>query len=197
MLKMEEERRIRWEITHCTKCDLHRYRTHAVPGEGPLSARIFLIGEGPGREEDQLGRPFVGRAGSVLNNLLESIGLERGQVFITSVVKCRPPGNRAPTRKESRTCRQYLKRQIALINPLVLVPMGQWAAWDLFELYGMEDRSIGEVHGKLFPINLNGKERIIHPTYHPAVVTHNPNMRTPLERDFQSLGNLIRQYDSD
>jgi uracil-DNA glycosylase family 4 len=197
MLMGEKERKLRWEITHCTKCGLYRSRTHAVPGEGASDARVFLIGEGPGREEDQQGRPFVGRAGKVLNGLLEEIGLERRRVFITSVVKCHPPGNRAPTREESRTCRQYLERQIAFIDPKVLVPMGQWAAWDLFELFGMKVLPIGEVHGKTFSVVAYGKERIIHPTYHPAVITHNPYMREPLEHDFHSLAELIRQKDSE
>jgi uracil-DNA glycosylase family 4 len=188
----EELKGLRREITQCTKCDLHRFRTHAVPGEGPLNARVFLIGEGPGREEDEKGLPFVGRAGIVLNRLLDSIGLDRKEVFITSVVKCHPPHNRAPTRKESRTCRQYLERQLALIDPEVIVPMGRWAAWDLFELFGMADRPIGEIHGKSFTALIQGKERIVHPTYHPAVVTHNPNMREPLEQDFQALGEAIR-----
>ncbi|MDD1679576.1 MAG: uracil-DNA glycosylase [Methanomicrobiales archaeon] len=191
----EQERHLRWEITHCTKCDLHRSRTHAVPGEGPPDARVFLIGEGPGREEDQKGLPFVGRAGSVLDGLLESICLDRKQVFITSVVKCHPPGNRAPTREESRTCRQYLGRQLALIDPEVLVPMGHWATWDLFELFGTADRPIGEVHGKTLAITIDGEERIVHPTYHPAVITHNPNMRRSLEQDFLMLGEVIRDLE--
>jgi uracil-DNA glycosylase family 4 len=187
----EEEGRLRLEITHCTKCDLHRSRTHAVPGEGPLDACVFLIGEGPGREEDRQGLPFVGRAGTVLDSLLESIGLEREEVFITSVVKCRPPDNRPPTRDESRTCRPYLERQLALIDPKVIVPMGRWAAWDLFELFGLQDRPIAEMHGRTLLVTVNNKERIIHPTYHPAVVTHNPNMRKPLEQDFHALEEVI------
>jgi uracil-DNA glycosylase family 4 len=187
----EELNQLHGEITHCSRCDLHLSRIHAVPGEGPSRARVFLIGEGPGREEDRQGLPFVGRAGTVLDGLLKSIGLTRDEVFITSVVKCHPPGNRAPTREESRICRQYLKRQIALIDPEVMVPMGQWATWDLFELFGMEDRPIGEVHGKILSVITDGKEQIIHPTYHPAVITHNPNMREPLEQDFQALAEVL------
>lgn len=187
----EEERRLHREITHCTKCDLHRSRTHAVPGEGPLDARIFLIGEGPGREEDRQGRPFVGRAGSVLDGLLQSIGLDRERVFITSVVKCHPPENRAPTREESRICRPYLERQLALIDPEVIVPMGHWATWDLFELLGVEIRPIGEVHGKKTIVEFRDRKRILHPTYHPAVVTHNPNMRGRLRKDFRALSRVI------
>lgn len=183
----DEVKRLRWEITHCTKCNLHKCRTHAVPGEGPLNAQVVFVGEGPGREEDQQGLPFVGRAGTVLNGLLESVGLRREEVFITSVVKCRPPANRAPKRVESRICRQYLERQIALIDPEVLVPMGYWAVWDLCELFRLGDRPIGDAHGKTISIIVDGNKRIMQPTYHPAVVTHNPNMRIPLEKDFQSL----------
>jgi uracil-DNA glycosylase family 4 len=191
----EVEQQLRREITRCTRCDLHLSRTHAVPGEGPLRARVFLIGEGPGREEDRRGLPFVGRAGTVLDGLLASIGLRRQEVFITSVVKCRPPDNRAPTREESRTCRSYLVRQLALVDPEVIVPMGQWAVWDLLELLEMEDRPIREVHGKTLSVTRDGKKRIIHPTYHPAVVTHNPKMRKPLEQDFQSLGETLPPKD--
>jgi uracil-DNA glycosylase family 4 len=193
MVHTEELKRLRWEITHCTRCDLYLSRTHAVPGEGSPRARVFLIGEGPGREEDRQALPFVGRAGTVLNGLLDLVGLTREEVYITSVVKCRPPGNRAPTREESRICRQYLERQIALIDPEVMVPMGRWASWDLFELFGMEDQPIGEVHGKTLPVITDEKERIIHPTYHPAVVTHNPHMRTPLEQDFHALAEVVRR----
>ncbi len=189
----KKEERLRWEIAHCTKCDLHLSRTHAVPGEGPLDARVFLIGEGPGREEDRRGLPFVGKAGRVLDALLDSIGMDRKTVFITSVVKCHPPGNRAPTRDESRICRPYLIRQLELRNPIILVPMGRWASWDVFELFDMEDGPVGDVHGKPFSVLSDDTERIIHPTYHPAVVTHNPKMRTALEQDFRSLEEMIQK----
>jgi DNA polymerase len=192
----KKEEHLRWEITHCTKCDLHLSRTHAVPGEGPLHARVFLIGEGPGREEDRRGLPFVGKAGRVLDVLLDTIGLDRKTVFITSVVKCHPPGNRAPTREESRICRPYLMRQLALRNPTIVVPMGRWASWDVFEIFDMEDRPVGDVHGTPFRIVRDGTERFIHPTYHPAVVTHNPKMRSALEQDFRSLEKTIKRMDT-
>jgi DNA polymerase len=105
------------EIVGCTKCELHKSRKNAVPGEGPADAKIMFVGEGPGQNEDELGRPFVGAAGRLLTELLESIGLSRSEVFITNIVKCRPPGNRAPRKPEIEACNPYLMSQIRLIKP--------------------------------------------------------------------------------
>jgi uracil-DNA glycosylase family 4 len=120
----------------CLLCDLSISRTHAVPGEGSPKSRIFLIGEAPGREEDRLGRPFVGRAGQILDRLLLSIKLDRADTYITSVVKCRPPNNREPTMKEELICNRYLARQLELIDPDVIVPMGRHAISCLFDMFG-------------------------------------------------------------
>src|SRR5205807_880478 len=112
------------EILECTKCELHKSRTNAVPGEGPYDAKIMFVGEGPGQNEDEQGRPFVGAAGKFLTELLESIGLKRSDVFITNIVKCRPPNNRAPRKSEIETCNPYLQSQIRLINPRILCALG-------------------------------------------------------------------------
>src|SRR5213593_2187552 len=113
------------EIMGCTKCELHKNRKKAVPGEGPIDAKIMFVGEGPGLNEDEQGRPFVGAAGKLLTELLGSIGLSRSNVFITNIVKCRPPNNRPPRKTEIETCVSlYLQPQIRIINPRVIVPLG-------------------------------------------------------------------------
>ncbi|MDD1675888.1 MAG: uracil-DNA glycosylase [Methanomicrobiales archaeon] len=175
----------------CLLCDLSSSRTNAVPGEGDPNARIFLIGEAPGSEEDRLGRPFVGRAGQILNGLLTSIGLDRRQTFVTGVVKCRPPHNRDPREKEKLVCNRYLRRQLELIDPCLIVPMGRHAASCIFQMYGLETAEIGMIHGKTFVVETTGGRKMIVPTYHPAVITHNPRMRRDLENDFQALRIVI------
>src|ERR1041385_6914386 len=125
--KHDSLEKIEAEVRGCPLCKLSRTRKNAVPGEGQLSAKIMFIGEAPGRSEDEKGRPFVGTAGKILDNLLEKTGIERSQVFITNVVKCRPPNNRVPDDDEVVACRPYLERQIALIRPKVICILGRTA----------------------------------------------------------------------
>jgi DNA polymerase len=183
------------EISCCHLCDLAASRTLAVPGEGPVPSRLLLLGEGPGRKEDETGRPFVGRAGTILTGLLLSAGLTREAVFITSIVKCRPPANRAPKEREIEACLPYLKRQIALLSPRFIVPMGNTAAKALFRVYGLHYPSLAGVRGKVFQVrdpDLGRDIRIV-PVYHPAVVTHNPPSRGALEADFGRLEKFLRE----
>jgi DNA polymerase len=131
------------QIKVCTKCELHESRTHAVPGEGPTHAEIMLIGEGPGAKEDEKGRPFVGASGKFLDQLLEQAGVTRADVFITNVVKCRPPGNRDPLPDEVEICTSnYLQHQIQLINPSIIVTMGRFSM-GLFLKGARSHRSMG------------------------------------------------------
>lgn len=175
------------EIISCARCRLAASRQHAVPGEGPEMATVLLIGEAPGREEDRAGRPFVGRAGAILTSLLSIAGLGRDGVYITSVIKCRPPDNRMPKRDEITTCCPYLERQIALIKPQVIVPMGRVATIAVSIVLGVDIKPIGNAHGKAVTATVPWGEVIVLPTYHPAAMTHNPRMREPLERDFAAL----------
>lgn len=184
----EKMREIDKEIISCTNCPLHLSRNNAVPGEGPAPARLMLIGEGPGKREDELGKPFVGRAGSILDELLASVGIERKEVFITSVVKCRPPGNRDPTGDEISACMPYLLRQIRLVSPAVIVPMGRFATASLFSHFDLKFESLGKVRRKT--VLLPGGT-IVFPVYHPAVITHNPAKKEELEEDFTELRKLI------
>jgi len=165
-------------IASCTDCDLCRTRTHAVPGDGPPDADILFVGEGPGFYEDQQARPFVGPAGRFLDELIASIGLRRDQVFITNVVKCRPPNNRDPLPGEIDACRKHLQRQIELIQPKVVVSLGRYSlAW-----FSPRD-AISKVHGQA-----KVKDGVYFiPMYHPAAALHAGNMRKVIEEDFRKI----------
>lgn len=171
------------EISSCTKCDLHKSRKHAVPGEGPLDATVMFVGEGPGQNEDEQGRPFVGAAGKLLTELLESIGLTRSSVFITNIVKCRPPGNRAPRKSEIETCNPYLTAQMNLIKPKIICALGTPAITTLLG----EEYTATKSHGK--PVQR--AERIILPMYHPAAALYDANLKYVLLSDFKILKNLM------
>lgn len=186
-MRREELELLHRTIQECRKCPLHLSRRHAVPGEGPCDAEIILIGEAPGAREDGTGRPFAGRAGRVLESLLAGAGITRDRVFITSILKCRPPANREPKYNEVTVCLPYLWRQMNIIRPVLVFPMGRHALAHTFPLFGMETRKIGEVHGSIFECSAPwGGVRVI-PAYHPAAATHNPRMREVLESDFSLL----------
>lgn len=170
------------EVRACTKCPLHRSRTHAVPGDGSPQAQIMFIGEGPGFHEDQSGLPFVGAAGNFLNELLTSIGLKREDVFITNVIKCRPPGNRDPLPEEIEACRGYLDRQIELINPKVIVTLGRYSMARWFPA-----ARISHIHGK--PRQFG--RRLVVPFYHPAAALHQPSLHRTVVEDFVKLPEFV------
>lgn len=170
------------EIRRCTRCPLHVGRTRAVPGAGPVDALVMFIGEAPGFHEDQQGLPFVGAAGRFLDELLEGIDIERDQVFITNVIKCRPPANRDPDPDEVETCKPYLDRQIEIIQPEVIVTLGRHSMARAFP-----DEKISVVHGQ--PRNVEG--RVYFPMYHPAAALHQPSLRSVVEADFRRLKDLL------
>ncbi|MDD5370220.1 MAG: uracil-DNA glycosylase [Anaerolineaceae bacterium] len=173
------------QVAVCTKCSLYHSRKKAVPGEGPADSEILFIGEGPGFYENEQGRPFVGAAGQFLEELLGSIGLKRNDVFITNVVKCRPPGNRDPEPGEIETCTgNYLNRQIEAINPKMIVTLGRFSM-GLF-LPGVK---ISSVHGR--PFKQSG--RVIVPMFHPAAALHQPSLRDSVIADFKKLPGFIAQ----
>ncbi|ABM79966.1 type-4 uracil-DNA glycosylase [Hyperthermus butylicus] len=181
----EEYRRLVEEIMNCTKCRLHQYRRNPVPGEGPLNAKVMVIGEAPGRNEDLQGRPFVGAAGQLLNKLLELAGLKREQVYITNIVKCRPPGNRDPQEDEVKACLPYLLHQIRLVKPKLIIAVGRHSARTLLELAGLQWRSMSEQHGKTYHGEIGGVKLMITVTYHPAAALYKPPLRQKLEDDFR------------
>ncbi|MEA2035082.1 MAG: type-4 uracil-DNA glycosylase [Euryarchaeota archaeon] len=187
-MNTEHERTVIDEtVRRCTRCPLAETRTNAVPGEGPVPAHILFIGEAPGRNEDTKGTPFVGRAGSILDDLLEGIGVARDDVFITNIVKCRPPKNRDPNLEEIEACRPYLDRQLSLIRPEVIVPLGRFAMRWVLESYGIAPAPISEVHGKVFRIQMIKGERVIIPVYHPAATIYRPALREVLAADFRTI----------
>jgi DNA polymerase len=161
---------------------LHHSRKKAVPGEGPANSTIMFIGEGPGFHENEQGRPFVGAAGNFLVELLQSIGMQREQVFIGNVVKCRPPNNRDPLPEELTACSEYLERQIQAINPRVIVTLGRYSMARFFPT-----ARISDVHGQSFII----KGRLIVPMYHPAAALHQPSLKAVVEQDFARLPAII------
>ena len=172
------------EVHDCTLCTLSQKRTRTVPGEGNLAADIVFIGEGPGFHEDQQGRPFVGPAGRLLEELLASIGLKREDVYITNMVKCRPPNNRDPLQGEIEACRPYLNRQLEMIRPKVVVTLGRYSFSKFFP-----GEQIGKARG--VPRRWNGLT--VYPTYHPAAALRNGSLRSTLEQDFSRLPSVLEQ----
>jgi len=182
---------IKNEISNCRKCSLWKTRTNTVPGNGNLDADILFIGEAPGRNEDLKGKPFVGKAGKVFDELLESINLSRDDVFIANILKCRPPNNRNPLEGEIKACTSYLNRQIDVIKPKIIVPMGSFASNYILEKYGLNKDKISKIHGTKFEINTLSGKVIIIPIFHPAVVTYNINKIEDMKKDFKEISKYI------
>lgn len=175
------------EIRVCTRCELHRTRTNSVPGEGPADARIMFIGEAPGWNEDQQGRPFVGAAGKFLEELLAAAGLKRSDVFITNVVKSRPPGNRDPLPDEIAACAPFLQRQIDAIDPDVIVTLGRFSMAKWFP-----GERISKIHGQP---KKDGK-RLIVPMYHPAAALHQQALKATILEDFAKLPRILAEAEA-
>ena len=171
------------QIHACTRCRLHSGRTHAVPGEGPTNARLVVVGEGPGANEDAQGRPFVGRAGDLLNEILAAIDCPRETVYIANVVKCRPPENRKPQGDEMEACLPYLHRQLALIRPKVIIAMGATAAEALLQTRTGLGHLRNQVH------SYRGIPLVV--TYHPAALLRNPNWKRPTWDDVRIARQLL------
>ncbi len=180
----DELKQIAKEISGCIQCALQYSRKLAVPGEGPARAEIVFIGEGPGFYENEQGRPFVGAAGKFLDELLTNVNMKRSDVFITNVVKCRPPGNRDPLPEELSSCCGYLERQIQTINSKVIVTLGRYSMAHFFPF-----AKISSVHGQV----MRSKGRLVIAMYHPAAALHQQSLRATIEKDFSRLPELIAQ----
>lgn len=174
------------EVQGCTACELHKGRTRAVPGEGPVDAEIMLIGEAPGFNEDQQGRPFVGAAGKLLEELLAEIGLTRDDVWIGNVVKCRPPQNRDPRPEEIAACAGYLERQIELLQPKLIGTLGRYSMEKFFP-----GARITKVHGQA---KRDGR-RVLIPLFHPAYVLRNQSALPEAKRDMQKIPRLLARLE--
>jgi uracil-DNA glycosylase len=172
------------EIVSCRSCKLAESRIKVVPGEGPENASLFFIGEAPGWNEDQQGRPFVGQAGAYLEHLLALIKMNRNQVYIANVIKCRPPQNRDPLPSEIMACQKWLDQQVQIINPKMIVTLGRYSLARYFP-----KESIGKVHGKAQ--KQNGV--IYYPMYHPAAALHQNSLRNSIEADMLKIPNILLQ----
>lgn len=196
MKKSEGEeglKRIKEEVLNCKKCSLWQERVrdkfYPVIGEGSHQAEIMFVGEAPGLNEARTGRPFCGAAGKILDELLDSAGIKREEVYVSNTLKCRPPGNRNPRPEEVEACAPYLDKQIEIIKPKVICSLGNYSTKYIFEKYGLEERieGISKIHGQVFETR-TPRERIkIIPLYHPAVATYNANMKETLKEDFKIL----------
>jgi len=187
--KIEEKlKKIKDEVLACKKCPLYKTRTYPVIGQGNHQAKIMFIGEAPGFSEDKTGRPFCGQAGKILDELLESVGIKREEVYICNILKCRPPGNRNPQSQEIEACTSYLERQIEIIKPKVICTLGNYSTGFIMKKYGLEGeiQGISKIHGKVFATD----DLKIIPLYHPAVATYNSNMIEVLKKDFKILRNI-------
>jgi DNA polymerase len=168
----------------CTKCKLAETRTQVVFGDGSTSAKLMFVGEGPGADEDRQGLPFVGKAGELLNRMITAMGLSRSEVYIANVVKCRPPGNRNPEPDEVASCTPYLKQQIDFIRPQIIVALGTFAAQTLLQT----TQSISKIRGDFVPLKLiEGMEVQVMPTFHPAFLLRNAEMKKPVWEDLQKV----------
>ncbi len=175
---------IRKEVAACEACLLHFSRDKAVPGEGPPDAQIMFIGEGPGFHENQQGKPFVGAAGKFFEELLKNTSLTRADVFVTNIVKCRPPGNRDPESEEVLACSKYLDLQIKLINPAVIVTLGRFSMAKFFK-----NAKISQIHGKATQVD----GRLVIAMYHPAAALHQQSLRSTVLEDFALLPKFIHK----
>ena len=180
--KLTQLETVEGQILKCTTCKLCETRTHAVPGEGPLNPDLMFIGEAPGFHEDKHGRPFIGAAGQLLEHLMASVGLSREEVYITNIVKCRPPNNRDPNSIEIHSCNPYLEQQIEITQPAIIVTLGRFSFNHFFP-----SETISKSHGQI----LAWKTRSIYPMYHPAAALHQPKMRIYLEEDISKLPDLL------
>jgi len=180
------------EIIICRKCKLHKTRKNAVPGEGKIDNRIMFIGEAPGYWEDMKGKPFVGEAGKFLDILLEEANLLRDSVFITNIVKCRPPNNREPSTEEITKCSPYLDRQIQVIKPKIIVTLGNHSTAYIFDKVGLPFDGITQVHGKFFETSVSKIRTIIFTTFHPASSLYNPQYKNLLLKDFRVLKSYLQ-----
>jgi DNA polymerase len=172
------------EVSACTSCTLHKTRKKAVAGEGPANAEILFIGEGPGFHENEQGRPFVGAAGKFLDQLLMQAGVTRGDVFITDVVKCRPPENRDPQADALEACDKYLERQIKAVNPSIIVTLGRFSMGKF-----MKGAKISQVHGKMREVG----GRYVIAMFHPAAALHQAALKPSILADFSKLPELLKQ----
>lgn len=190
--KSQKLKRLKDQVVNCKRCSLYKTRNLPVIGQGDHNADILFVGEAPGKNENETGIPFCGRAGKILDELLKSVDLNRENVYICNILKCRPPKNRDPKSKEIKKCTPYLEKQIKIIKPKVICSLGRFAMTFLMNKYSLKDevKSISKDHGNKYEIKVFSKKTVFIPMYHPAVATYNPNMKDVLKKDFK----LLKKY---
>lgn len=179
------------EIRRCTRCPLHKSRRNPVPGEGNKNSSVMFVGEAPGATEDEMGRPFVGAAGKLLTMVMESYGMKREDVYITNVVKCRPPGNREPKDEEINACSIFLKSQMLLLKPRIIVTLGNVAGKTIFSMANREWGGVMKMRGKKYTLQILGMQLYVIPTIHPAAALYNPQLRSLFENDIKLIKSVI------
>lgn len=182
--------RIKEAVASCNRCGLCQGRRKTVPGEGPDTAKVMIIGEAPGMTEDALGRPFVGPSGRLLDRLLKEIGLERSKVFITNVVKCRPPDNRNPEQAEIDACQRFLLAQLKLLRPEVVITLGTFATQALLAT----ETPISQIRGSVqdYTVEFSDKPIQVIPTFHPAYVLRNMSKLSLMQDDFKTVNQTLQ-----
>jgi len=193
MSKEELMEEVATEVMACQKCPLWTKRKKPVPGEGDINADVMFVGEAPGYWEDIKGKPFVGSAGEIFDEMLSKIGLSRNEVYIANILKCRPPENRDPSASEIEACVPYLDQQIRIIKPKIIVTLGRHSTSYIFSKGGLEVAGITKLHGRKYEVELLGFKILLLPMYHPAAVLYNPKYRSALERDFQLLSRELER----
>lgn len=173
----------------CTKCALAQTRKHVVFGEGSFRAKVMFVGEGPGATEDETGRPFVGPAGQLLDRMLSAIDLQRQEVYIANIVKCRPPGNADPRPEYAEQCIGYLREQVRFIHPKVIVLLGRIAVQNLLKIQS----GIGRIHGQIY----ERKGFYFVPTYHPSALLRNPELKRAAWEDFKVIRRLLEETNAE
>jgi len=195
MSKQDHLKTIEAEVKACRKCGLWKTRKNAVAGEGNPHAAVMFIGEAPGYWEDVKGRPFVGAAGKLLDEMLLGIGLSRGEVYIGNILKCRPPENRDPFPVEVEACTPFLDRQIQIIEPRLIVPLGRHSTSYILSKAGFKDaEGITELRGKVYRADVLGLRVSVIPMYHPAAALYSAKYRGGLEGDFRLLGLELEKH---
>ncbi|MEM4509469.1 MAG: uracil-DNA glycosylase [Pyrobaculum sp.] len=178
-------------VKNCRKCPLYIHRRNVVPGEGAAGVRLMFVGEAPGVSEDEQGRPFVGAAGRLLTNTLAQFSISRADVYITNVVKCRPPGNRTPKREEIEACLPYLLKEIAIVKPSRIIALGLTSGKTLLKLIGKKVTRLEDIRGMCHSGTLLGNRVEICVTYHPAAVLRDPSLSEKFREDLSKFTSVI------
>jgi len=183
-------------IKRCTKCDLCKSIKNYVVGEGSLDSKVIFIGEAPGEKEDELGRPFIGTAGKILTETLKKANLKREDVYITNILKCRPPSNRDPLPEEINCCVPYLVKQLEILMPKIIVPLGRYSTFFILDLFDCENKGImSKERGRLHKIRAWNSNVFIIPTYHPAAVIYRRELENIFQEDIEKVAELLSSND--